>query len=136
MQSLPIHNSIIWTALDTKSVFAMRKKYFLSNEKILTSILIKHLILVFQQLKILNFTLVCAQIFRTLQQNYFTRIPNLAATTTAEWYISGNYSKFAAGEVWMECCYVTKLQKVSLKYWWMSEVHKQGVFFCHKCNTY
>lgn len=33
----------------------------------------------------------------------------------AEWYISGDYRNFANGDVWMECCYVTKLQKVFLK---------------------
>lgn len=49
-------------------------------------------------MKILIFTLVCVQIFRTLKQNYFTKIPNVTATMTAEWYISGNYSKLPMGK--------------------------------------
>lgn len=41
MQPLLIHTSIIWTAIDSKWVFAMRKKYFLLMKKKLTIILIK-----------------------------------------------------------------------------------------------
>lgn len=41
MQSLLIHTSSIWAAIDTKRVFAMRKNILSSMTKILTSILIK-----------------------------------------------------------------------------------------------